>query len=504
MTINQLILGDNLDVLKNFEENSIDLIYLDPPFFSNKNYEVIWGDEGEIRSFKDRWSGGIDHYISWLKERVEQMHRILKSTGSIWLHCDYHANAYIKVYILDKIFGEKNFINEIIWSYKTGGAGKKQFAKKHDTIYFYSKSKNYKYNNIKEVSIVDKSKGYNPYTEHFIDEDGNRCVYINPRDIWELQHINMHDQTERIGYPTQKPERLLEKIIKCVTDEGDIVLDPFVGGGTSVVVADKLNRKWIGVDQSVQAIKVSELRINKQQELFSNSYTNPYSTLLHKYDYDTLRNKNAFEFESWIIERFGGSGNIKQRGDFGLDGIMPDHTPIQVKRSDDIGRNVIDNFQSAVKRHDNKIFQRNVKERKPVGYIIAFSFGKGAVQEVARLKLEENIIIELVKVEDIVPIATKPKIKVDINEISKNENGIREIEFTATGESETGIEFYSWDFEYDEKRGFNAGIYIDKEGKQKLKLGTGLHIIAVIIVDNDGLENMEVIKLKINGKIERS
>ena len=108
--MNQLILGDNLEIMKTLESESVDLIYLDPPFFSNKNYEVIWGDAGEIRSFKDRWAGGIDHYIAWLKERVEQMYRILKKTGSIFLHCDWHADAYIRVDILDKIFGIKNFL----------------------------------------------------------------------------------------------------------------------------------------------------------------------------------------------------------------------------------------------------------------------------------------------------------------------------------------------------------------------------------------------------------
>jgi len=105
--MNKLILGDNLEIMKTLEDKSVDLIYLDPPFFSNRNYEIIWGDEGEIRSFKDRWAGGIDHYIAWLKERVEQMYRVLKSTGSIFLHCDWHADAYIRVYIMDKIFGIK-------------------------------------------------------------------------------------------------------------------------------------------------------------------------------------------------------------------------------------------------------------------------------------------------------------------------------------------------------------------------------------------------------------
>jgi DNA modification methylase len=139
-TVNKLILGDNLEILKSIPDECIDLIYLDPPFFSNRNYEVIWGDAGEVRSFKDRWAGGMDHYIGWLYERVEQMRRILKPTGSIYLHCDWHANAYIRVNILDRLFGEKNFKNEIIWCYSGPANSTKSFPQKHDTIYRYSKS----------------------------------------------------------------------------------------------------------------------------------------------------------------------------------------------------------------------------------------------------------------------------------------------------------------------------------------------------------------------------
>lgn len=127
---NQLILGDNLEVLKEIPSESIDLIYVDPPFFSNRHYEVIWGDEGEVASFNDRWSGGINHYIGWLYERVEELYRVLKPTGSFYLHCDWHANAYIRVNILDKIFGDKNFVNEIVWWYKGNSVPKKMFSKK--------------------------------------------------------------------------------------------------------------------------------------------------------------------------------------------------------------------------------------------------------------------------------------------------------------------------------------------------------------------------------------
>ncbi len=161
-----------------------------------------------------------------------------------------------------------------------------------------------------------------------------------------------------------------------------------------------MNRQWIGIDQSVQAVKVSEIRLQKQQDLFSKHFV----TQLHKYDYDTLRYQNAFEFETWIIQQFGGFPNSSQRGDKGIDGKTRDGVPIQVKRSDNVGRNVVDNFVSSSKRFDKNLFDKNQQSNNTIGYIIAFSFGKGAVQEVARLKNAEDIILELITVETIVPI----------------------------------------------------------------------------------------------------
>jgi hypothetical protein len=247
------------------------------------------------------------------------------------------------------------------------------------------------------------------------------------------------------------------------------------------------------------AVKVTELRLQKQTDLFSS----PYTVQLHKYDYDTLRYKNAFQFETWIVQQFGGMPNAKQRGDMGLDGKTGDGTPIQVKRSDNIGRNVIDNFVAAVQRFDKALLEKNVAAKKPIGYIIAFSFGRGAIEEVARLKNREDRIITLVRVEDIVPLATKPAIEVHINELEKDIKGNRKIELVATGQSAVGIEFYSWDFTYNAEKGFKPSIIIDKEGKQTQVFKTGTHTIAVKVVDNDGLENIEIITLKINGVVER-
>lgn len=557
--MNKLILGDNLEILRSMESETVDLIYLDPPFFSNRNYELIWGDTGEVRSFQDRFSGGIDHYIAWLKERVEQMHRILKPTGSIFLHCDWHANAYIRVMILDKIFGESNFRGEIIWQRTNAhNDAKKKLAVLTDTIWYYSKGNSFIYH----ASYQEYSQKYIDDVYKYTDDDGRKFQSVdsrspNPRanlmyeykgykphqngwavslekmqamdnkgllifpktqdgrirfkkyldemqgvivgNIWNDISVLSSQSKERIGYPTQKPEALLQRIIEMASNEGDVVLDPFVGGGTTVAVAEKLKRQWIGIDQSVQAIKVTELRLDQQRDLFSQVFM----VQLHKYDYDTLRYKEAFEFESFIVQQFGGYTNAKQRGDLGIDGKTRDNTPIQVKRSDNIGRNVVDNFCHAIQRYDKRIFDQNKTDNKPVGYIIAFSFGKGAIQEVARLKNEEGIIIKLVMVEEILPIAKKPTLQITVTDLGKDKKGLQEIEFLAVAQSAAGIEFYSWDFDYNaQNKVFKAQVLLDKQGKQTHKFKPGQHTIAVKVVDNDGLESIETLKLKVNGKLE--
>jgi DNA modification methylase len=545
--MNSLILGDNLEVLKRLNSESVDLIYLDPPFFSNRNYEVIWGDAGEIRSFQDRWLGGIPHYIDWLKERVREMHRILKPTGSIFLHCDWHANAYIRVEILDKLFGYSQFRGEITWQRTNAhNDAKKKLAVLTDTIWYYSKSqeaiynpvytaldkdyvaKFYKYEDEKgKYSLGDltntKPGNYNyVYKGYAPNENGWRCP-IETMGKWEqdgLIHFpssthqrlrikryldnskgiamgnlwadvqNVQAGKERIGYPTQKPEKLLERIIEMASNEGDVVLDPFVGGGTTVAVADRLKRQWIGIDQSVQAVKVTEMRLIQQRDLFSQ----PFETQLLKYDSETLRFSNALEFETFIVTQFGGTPNVKQRGDLGIDGKAADNTPIQVKRSDGIGRNVVDNFQSAITRYDKRLYEKNKLEERPIGYLIAFSFGKGAFEEVARLKNVENVIIKLVKVSEIVPMAERPKLQVTHSILSTDKKGLHSVQLVATAQSDCEIQFYSWDMDYKSDLGFRPTLLLDKKGEQTVSFKTGQHTIAVKVVNDNGLEAIEIMR----------
>ncbi|MEK7542058.1 MAG: site-specific DNA-methyltransferase [Patescibacteria group bacterium] len=280
---NQLILGDNLEVLRTMPTESIDLIYIDPPFFSGRNYNVIWGDTNEVRSFYDIWEGGIDTYLVWLNARLWEMRRVLKKTGSIYVHCDWHASHYIKTE-MDKIFGYENFRNEIAWLYTAPSSpGMKQFNRKHDTIFWYVKGEKWTFN-ADSVRI--------PYSENSLKVEGakNRggivhgdkddVVKLNPlgkfpEDWWnDIPMINMGKRHERIGYPTQKPEALLERIVKASSNEGDVVADFFCGGGTTLAVAQKLKRRFIGCDSSRVAISVSLDRLVKVGEELSGVKSN--------------------------------------------------------------------------------------------------------------------------------------------------------------------------------------------------------------------------------------
>lgn len=236
--------GDNLPFLRSLESDMIDLIYIDPPYFSQLNY----GD------FDDRWKS-MQHYLDFMVERLKEMHRVLKSTGSIYVHLDWHAVHYVKVE-MDKIFGYDNFNNHIIYPYKGGGASHRRFSRKHDDLLFYSKSPDYFYNEVKEKRYVDKSKGYNPYTKQYHDENGT-FVMVIPLDVWsDVSYIGHHSKAKKelMNYATAKNPKLMEKIIIASSREGDIVADFFCGSGSFLKVAHELGRSCIGCDSNQSAV----------------------------------------------------------------------------------------------------------------------------------------------------------------------------------------------------------------------------------------------------------
>jgi DNA modification methylase len=368
----------------------VDLIYLDPPFFSNRQYEVIWGDEAEIRSFEDRWEGGIQVYIAWMRERLIEMHRILKPTGSIYLHCDWHAAHYLKQ-MMDEVFGDNRFQNEVIWYYRGGGVSPKRWGRRHDTILFYAKGKDWTFNvdpvrdeysdDVKASlpSRYDKSYRSNKVYEGYRPNPLGK----HPDDVWPIQPI-MPSAGERLGYPTQKPEKLLDRIILASSNAGDIVLDPFAGCGTTMVVAHRQKRKWIGIDISPTAVGLMKRRMQKIGVDAVKLVGMPVSE-------EQLRALKPFEFQNWIVQQLHATHAPRKSGDMGIDGYsFFEHNPIQVKQSDSVGRNVVDNFETAVER-----------SKKKKGEIIAFSFTKGAYEEAARVKKAKGFEIKLVTVKDI-------------------------------------------------------------------------------------------------------
>lgn len=243
--------GDNLYVLRGLPSESVDLIYIDPPFFSNRTYTQIWGDDNEVRSFNDIFQDGMFSYLAWLNARLWEMKRILKPTGSIYVHCDWHASHYIKTE-LDKIFGYENFVNEVIWHYGARATiGDKRFQRKHDAIYLYAKNpQEYFFENqynpypqasLRQYDQVDSEGRYKLCTRRRTDGTKYRAkCYLGKgspmTDVWNFQIIPPRS-AERLGYPTQKPIQLIQRLIEASCPPGGVVADFFMGGGTTAVVA---------------------------------------------------------------------------------------------------------------------------------------------------------------------------------------------------------------------------------------------------------------------------
>ena len=267
-----LLHGDCLFKLKNIADKSVDLVYLDPPFNTQKRQTLKTKDNSVEYSFDDTWND-INDYKTYIQERLVECHRVLKDSGSIFLHCDRSASHYLRI-ALDDVFNTKNFQSEIVWVYKRWSNTKKGLLNTHQTIYFYSKTKDFKFNvtyedyspttNIDQIfqKRVRNENGKSTYKKNISGDyeliEEKKGVPLS--DVWEIPYLNPKAK-ERLGYPTQKPIILLERIIKLTTDEGDTVLDPFCGSGTTLVSAKLLNRKFIGIDISIDAIKLTEKRL---------------------------------------------------------------------------------------------------------------------------------------------------------------------------------------------------------------------------------------------------
>ncbi|MDR7920777.1 DNA methyltransferase [Thermosynechococcus sp. HY213] len=315
---NMLVWGDNKLVMAALLEQfrgKIDLIYIDPPFDVGADFtmQVQIGEEGdavqkeqsilEAVAYRDTWGKGTDSYLHMMYERLTLMRDLLSERGSIYVHCDYRVTGYLRL-LLDQVFSPDNYVNEVIWFYKTGGVPEKLgFGKKHDTIHFYAK------NPMAAVWIPLKEKSYLMHKYGFsnieihTDENGQYTL-VNCRDVWDIPALR-GNQPERESFPTQKPEALLERIILASSNEGDLVADFFCGSGTTLAVAEKLGRRWIGVDLGRYAIHTTRKRlIQVQRELHEAG--KPYRSF-------DVYNLGRYERQWWQLERLKGADGEHRR-----------------------------------------------------------------------------------------------------------------------------------------------------------------------------------------------
>jgi len=486
--------GDCLEKLADLPDNCIDLIYIDPPFNSNRNYEVFWGETKEKRAFEDRHAS-TQAYIDYMRPRCVELARVLKKTGSFYYHCDWHACHYVKV-MLDQVFGENNFQNEIIWRRTFAHSSAKRYGPVHDNIFFYTGSKKYTWHKLLQ-----------PYDDEYVkvffdqqDEDGRRWMRMDltgdgvrhgesglpwrgvdvtkkgrhwaiPSEAAEMYDIEegtvqerldaldnagaihwpqkedgvprykryadrspgvplqtvwndirpLHNLSrERLGYPTQKPLPLLERIIQASSNPNDIILDAFCGCGTALVAAQNLGRQWIGIDVSPTACRVMAKRLRdvcgmkESDPLWRAHNTSAFVVRDLPWTIRKLKEIPPFEFENWAVIALGGIPNKVQVGDMGIDGrIYPvgtrpaeaaakgkrgqtDHMfaddwfPVQVKQSEKVGRPEIDKFEAAMEREDR---QR--------GFFVAFSYTADCERECAAFHKRTGRIIKLLTVQEI-------------------------------------------------------------------------------------------------------
>jgi site-specific DNA-methyltransferase (adenine-specific) len=463
--------GDNLEQLRKLPDGCVDLIYIDPPFNSNRDYEVFWGETKEKRAFEDRHAS-TQAYIEFMRPRCVELHRVLNATGSFYYHCDDHASHYVKV-MLDQIFGHAQFRNEIVWK-RTGARGDAQrWNQLHDTIFFYTKGDEFTWN----PPFAPHSEEYVETKYNLRDPDGRRyqltsIISPNPRPnmmyewkgfpspdkgwrfsretmarldaegrIWypadkskrprykryldEMKGVPMgtvwtdipplnSQALERVGYPTQKPLPLLERIINASSNPNGIVLDAFCGCGTALEAAEHLGRQWIGVDVSPTACRVMANRLRKQTGLREDERLwklgRGFVVRDLPWSEEKLRKLPHFEFENWAVIALGGIPNKAQVGDMGIDGriypvsslpkksgaaageldFMDAWYPIQVKQTEKAGRPDVDSFEAVLMR-----------ENRQKGFMISFDFTSDAETEIGRFFKKTGKVIVPLRVREI-------------------------------------------------------------------------------------------------------
>jgi len=366
--------------MQTWGDDFVDLVYLDPPFNSKANYNILFGKEkdnkAQLTAFSDLWywddlatkrveeignavghpahrsikglhvalgDCGMMSYLSYMAERLVEIRRVLNNTGSIYLHCDSTMSHYLKI-VMDDIFAQKNFRNEIVWRYGKMQNASKNYPRNNDYILFYTKTNTYTFNMLKGADseykerwkkYIKNNKIFYGDVKHKEDKmlmgrikkigkteplNDNTVLYDFDKEYkvldnnWYISILKGNDK-ERTGYPTQKPLALLKRIIKASSNEGDLVLDPFCGCGTTIAAADRWDRKWLGIDISALAIDLVQGERFPHRKLRISGIPEDFKTA------EIMVRNNPFDFEKWAITRIPGMlPNNKQRGDGGVDG----------------------------------------------------------------------------------------------------------------------------------------------------------------------------------------
>ena len=378
MAENVLYYGDNLDILQRYiKDETIDLIYLDPPFKSNQDYNVLFAEQNgsrsaaQIKAFGDTWrwdkaaarayheavergservsqvmqafhtflgENDMMAYLAMMAPRSVELHRVLKSTGSIYLHCDPTASHYLKM-LMDAVFGAGHFKNEIVWRYSWGVHTDKRWNRKHDTLLFYAKSNKFQFNayavmDRREAEVLRRlATGVESATMAADKHKHADKTLKLPNDVWNIPTINAMAK-ERLGYPTQKPEALLERIIQASSRKGDIILDPFCGCGTTIAVAQKLKRSWIGIDITHLAVALMKHRL---ENMFGEKIRKTYEVVGEPTDLSgakQLAKDDPYQFQWWALGLVGARPVEQKKGaDKGIDGRLYFHDEADISKA---------------------------------------------------------------------------------------------------------------------------------------------------------------------------
>ena len=520
---NRLLWGDNLHVMRQLPNDSIDLIYIDPPFFSGRQYNVLFGDQNELRSFSDIWEGGMPGYVIWLNARLYEMKRLLKKTGSIYVHCDWHASHYIKVE-MDKIFGYGNFRNEVVWCYRGGGVPANAYARKHDTLLLYV--------NGGQTVFHKQYVPYSEASEKLVSSRGGVSIDGKERDLargaampdwWTDVNSLQTWSRERIGYPTQKPEALLERVIVASSNEGGIVADFFSGGGTTAAVAQRLGRRWIACDQSRVAVAITADRVTRQvEERTGKLFALPDFTVEHWGVYEAKRLAEAppGQFRAFVLRCFGAQTDDRDDGIHGYKGAVP----VWVGEPDQ-GHSVtaadVQAYANAI-RKTLRYRQDNLRD----GFMLAWAFRPDATEAADRLRrLEQTdlnfIRLDMIRIdsprfrEHVAALSTQhadyenfltfvhpPRVEVGCKRIGPRTYRF-DVSDTIVMNAGAKIINVQWDFDYDQRFSSTPG-YSFVRGKTNFPLQTeyrfsvdGKQRIACKVQDDVGGEGLRTMGIEV-------